>query len=368
MMWDLNSGDCFFPASKEKIVQSMSSSYEDASWLSQNLPDKTYSKAGDIVAALIGNLPPIQWQRQPTEILWKYPYGSIAPGQQLVVAENQKVMMVSKGGKGCDEFPVGQHTISIANCPLLAMQSRKSLPGFSHPVLDGAPVFFSPSMEFEVGLSVMGQTHALRRVMAKGVARVRISSPKQFFEQIGQKSNFNSQSALSALQKYCDETLKKEMLAHEMDELTSNTSLLEKALLDGLRNVGLEPVNVSFSSIGEFGPGMFMPSAGQMNDPKMYEQMKQMAESMKTAQMARLQELQKMQEQQRQRAYAMSQSTSLNNRTVACPSCNASNPYTSKFCGACGKPLQEQKKTCSKCGQQSDPGIKFCGNCGSKLD
>ena len=368
MLWELYRDDRFFPATKNKIVQRMADSQEDSGWLNQNLPERMYQNADDIMSALIKTMPPIAWEPQPTEILWKYPGHAVPEGQEIIVAENQQAMMMSKSGIAYDTLKTGKYTISHENCPLLAAKSRKSLTGAQF-VLNGSPVFFSPAMEFEVGLSVMGQTRALRRVMARGVARVRISSPKQFLETIGAKGQDSSQGTISALQRYCDEITKKEMLAHEMDELTGNPSLLEKALNDGLKNAGLEPLKVAFSSVGELGPGMFMPSATQRGDPKNYEQMKQMAESLRAAQMAQMQAIQQqMMKQQAQQNPPSSQPATYGTQTVVCSSCNTSNPQTSKFCGNCGKPLQPQKKICPKCGQQSDPSIKFCGSCGTKLD
>jgi len=372
LIWDLTGDETYFPATKNKLVQTLTDSEQDGNWLRQNLPDQAYRNTEDIVTALISKMAPIVSEQQPTDIIWKYPGEALCGGQQLIIAENQQAALVSKTGRCCDIFTVGKYTISMENCPLLAAQSRKSLGGFGHVVLNGSAVFFSPSKEFELSLSVMGQTRALRRVMARCVARVRISIPKQFFEQIAAKCQYNSQGTITALQRYCDEILKKEMLAHEMDELTANSSLLEKSLNDGLKAAGLEPLKISFSSVGEFGPGMFMPPGAKMGDPKSYEQIKQMAESMRAAQISQMQaKRQQLTPQEHQQTQSVPQAATASSsgiQTIACPNCNNSNPQTSKFCGNCGKPLQPQKKVCPGCGHQSDPSIKFCGNCGMHLE
>ena len=351
LLWDLNSDEGFFPASKDKIIQALSES--DGGWLSKNLPNSSYKDTGEVVSALLQKSPPIEWQVQPTEIYWRYPGATTCAGQQLVVKEDQKAVMMNKSGKACDEFVTGKYSLSSSNCPVLFANSRKVAPGFQHVVLDGFPVFVSTSKEFEVAIMAIGQSKSLRSVMANGIARVRISSPKEFLEQIGSKSNYNSSNGLSSLQKYSAELLKKEMLAHELDEISGNTALLESILSNGLRTIGLDPIKVNFSSVGDSGAGMFMAAATQMrNDPQFMEQMRQRAEAIRAAQMAREQTV------QQQKSVAQS---------VACPSCSAPNPQTGKFCGNCGKPLPALKKTCPKCGQQSDPQIKFCGNCGTKL-
>jgi len=380
LLWDLNGDAGFFPASKDKIVNSLSE--EDRSWFSENLPSRTYQDTGDIAYALSEKaMPSIEWRQTTVDIIWKHPASTLFQGQHLIVSQDQDVVLVSRTGKACDEFAAGKYSISSSTCPQLLASSRKVLPGFQHAVLEGSPVFFLPAKEFEVSLSVMGQTKSLRRVMANGVARVRVSSPKRFVEQIGKKANYNSQGVLSALERYSADIAKKEMENHELDELSSSgASILGSVLGSGLRSLGLEPLNVNFSSVGEFGPGVFprMPPQVRAGDPQSAEQMRQWAESMRATQMAKLQEIQQMQKQvmeQRQRAMqqaGVAPSATTNAAATAaqrvCGACNTPNPQTSKFCGNCGKPLvAPTKKNCPNCGQQSNPEIKFCGNCGTKL-
>src|SRR5208282_3363512 len=40
-----------------------------------------------------------------------------------------------------------------------------------------------------------------------------------------------------------------------------------------------------------------------------------------------------------------------------CPSCQASNPASVRFCGNCGKPLPT-KRACPRCGTEAAPGVK----------
>jgi ribosomal protein L40E len=375
---ELNDDPSYFPATKAKLEKSFSDWGMGASLaeLESNLPERTYSNAGDFVSALIENSPPIKWEQKQTDILWRYPSDALGGGQRLVVAENQQAVLVSdKTGKACDVLNAGKYTLSRQNSPLLASQSRKSLPGFDHDVLNGSVVFYSPEKEFEIALSVMGQTKALRRVLARGVVRVRISSAERFFGEIAAKNRFESQASLSALQKYCEAIVTKEILSHEMEELTGDPSILESVLKSGLVAAGLEPIKVGFDSVGEFGPGAFaMPTAANMNDPKRYEQMKQMAESLRATQMERIQAMQQQMQllrQQQQAAYSVSKNAQQQVQTVSCSSCGATNPGSSKFCNNCGKPLLQpaaaQKKICPKCGKQLDSGINFCGNCGTKV-
>ena len=367
MMWDTNGDDGFFPASKEKLVKAIRDAGEDSTWLVENLPDQAYQNTSDIASALTRNLPPIASQQGAADLIWKHPAQALCGGQELIVGDNQQTVLVSRTNRACDSFAPGRYAISRESCPKLASESRKSVPGFNRVVLSGSAIFFMPSKELEIDLSVTGQTRALRRVMAKGVARVRIFSPREFFEQIAAKNQFRSEGTLAGLKRYCDDTVKKEMLSHEMDELSGNGSLLETPLRDSLSRVGLEPVSVSFSFVGDMGPGAFMQAASSMKggggaDQKNLEQMKQLMESMRATQMARMQAVQQQLAQQNKQ-------TAQANTMIVCASCGTSNPQATKFCGNCGKLLQAQqaKKTCPKCGNQSDPSIKFCGSCGTKL-
>jgi membrane protease subunit (stomatin/prohibitin family) len=205
------------------------------------------------------------------------------------------------------------------------------------------------SKEFETDLSVTGQTKALRRITARGFARFRISNPNIFLEQIASRSNFENGPTLDALNKYCQDLLKKEMSSHEFQELKDNPSILQGALTSGVRSVGLEPIKIAFSWVSEMGPGMFGGPGGMppMMDPEKIAQLRQMAEAMRATQ------------------YSMPRAQA----NVICSFCNSPNPPTGKFCNSCGKPLlaQPTNKVCPKCGQESQTGIKFCGNCGTKL-
>jgi membrane protease subunit (stomatin/prohibitin family) len=54
-------------------------------------------------------------------------------------------------------------------------------------------------------------------------------------------------------------------------------------------------------------------------------------------------------------------------QVIICNKCGTQNRAGQKFCGNCGKPLQQEDTTCPKCGTKNPAGTKFCGNCGEKL-
>lgn len=55
---------------------------------------------------------------------------------------------------------------------------------------------------------------------------------------------------------------------------------------------------------------------------------------------------------------------SMQQDTIACPSCNAQLGPNAKFCGECGSPV---KRNCPNCACEVKAGMKFCGECGTKL-
>jgi Double zinc ribbon len=199
-------------------------------------------------------------------------------------------------------------------------------------------------------------------MMAKGVARVKITSPKKFAEQFGSGKNASSSQALSTVTKFCSDILKNIMSEHEMQELSGNALLLEPPLKEALSHAGMDPVRITFSYVGEFGPGMFAPSQG--GNPQSAEQARHMAESMRAAQMAKLQAIQEMMQQRQSNIPGAVPPVP---STVNCLDCHTPNPQGSKFCNNCGKLLPATKKACPSCGKLLEPNVRFCGNCGTKL-
>ena len=54
-------------------------------------------------------------------------------------------------------------------------------------------------------------------------------------------------------------------------------------------------------------------------------------------------------------------------QVVACGSCKAQVPATSKFCPECGGPVVAPTSKCPSCKADVAAGAKFCGTCGKKL-
>lgn len=60
----------------------------------------------------------IQYNGDPDDLVWKFPYNNLSIGAQLIVNKSQEAIFV-KGGAVCDVFGEGTHTLSSKNLPLL---------------------------------------------------------------------------------------------------------------------------------------------------------------------------------------------------------------------------------------------------------
>lgn len=60
----------------------------------------------------------IQYNGNPEDLVWKFPYNNLSIGAQLIVNKSQEAVFV-KGGAVCDVFGEGTHTLSSKNLPLL---------------------------------------------------------------------------------------------------------------------------------------------------------------------------------------------------------------------------------------------------------
>lgn len=373
---ELYSDSGFFPASKVKILQYAKDFEGNSSLLEAGLPDQTYGNVSEVAAALVRSIPSVSWSKLPADLVWRPSLELVFPGLKITVHNDQRcVLMSTKGNKACEELGPGTFVVSRENFPLLTRESRKTLPGFPFAVLDGFPLFISTSMEFDIELRMMGKSKTLRRVMVTGTVRTRVSRASAFAEKIVSGGNYSTQGVLNTLQKYSSVTLERVMISHELDELTSDHTILEKALSSELANAGMEIIKISFSYVGEAGAAaMSAYSRNRIGDPERANQMRQMVESMATSQ---LDIMKKMQKTGLPEAGPITASPpgksqqsepSANYKIVICSACGSSNPVGSKFCGNCGTRFQPTVKICAKCGQQSDSTIKFCGNCGTKFD
>ncbi len=60
----------------------------------------------------------VKYDGSPDVFAWKYPNSELGTWTQLIVNESQEAVLV-KGGKFCDVFGAGRHTLETANIPIL---------------------------------------------------------------------------------------------------------------------------------------------------------------------------------------------------------------------------------------------------------
>ena len=60
----------------------------------------------------------VKYDGNPDVFAWKYPNSELGTWTQLIVNESQEAMLL-KGGKVCDVFCAGRHTLSTENIPIL---------------------------------------------------------------------------------------------------------------------------------------------------------------------------------------------------------------------------------------------------------
>jgi membrane protease subunit (stomatin/prohibitin family) len=61
----------------------------------------------------------VKYDGTPDVFAWKYPNCELGTWTQLIVNESQEAILL-KGGKVCDVFRAGRHTLSTDNLPILS--------------------------------------------------------------------------------------------------------------------------------------------------------------------------------------------------------------------------------------------------------
>ena len=346
-----------YPATKGALVGYLkANSVEEAGWVSDNLPDRSFRDPGDVMIALV----PIIQSPTDSSMLAKSPLKTVASGMKLIVKEGEAaVMLDSKSSSTCDVLTTGSYSLSPGNCPLLASKSRRSDEGFDRLVLQGSPLFISMKSELQLQCTAMGQTATGKPGGAKGTIKLSVQSPKELASFVSSgKSGYADSSLTKLLTDRFNAALRGAIAESQLDTMKNDNSALEKQLTESAAQIGLKAI-VTLDYAGEPTPDLAFGMMGDM-----------------AARMAAAQEAMKMAQQRRQpgmggtppRAQASasgySQGTS-QQAGIVCPKCNYKNPPAMKFCNNCGAPLGI--KNCSQCGTDNSPTVNFCGNCGAKL-
>jgi len=374
---DENPGFSEYPASKRQILTAATQELQegeanpaDIAWLARSLPEATYPDRGAVLAALC---PVISWPgTDTTVVVAPLSMHAIAAGTRLVVGRDQLALLVGKNGKPLDAFGPGEYTLTNESAPRSAAESRPAAPGFPRSVITATP-FFAATRETHTALSRTGRTRSGEPLAVRGTLTFSIVSLADFLPHTGSRGrSFSAKDMETAVAGIVGPALDQTIGAHDSRELVAPSKFLEESIRKSAGQAGLRVSAVSFDSVGAVSRTDQM-AAMQKAQMEALSHMPPEVQARVKAQMAIAME-------RRAQASRATPSGSLAVGTVAatapgpappagsqvCPSCQAPNPPTVRFCGNCGKPLST-KRTCPRCSSEVPAGVKFCGNCGGPV-
>jgi membrane protease subunit (stomatin/prohibitin family) len=373
---DENPGFSGYPASKRQILSAATQELQDAEanpadleWLSRTLPDGTYPDRG---AALTALSPVLSWSgNDPALLVAPLPMHAIAVGTRLVVGRNQSAVLVGRTGRPLDLFGPGEYTVTRESAPLAAAVSRPAATGFPRSVITARP-FFAATRETRIALNRTARARSGESIAVRGTVTFSIASLGDFIARAELwRRVLSAAETESAITGILGRALDQTLAAHDASELDGSSQLIEESIRSSAGQAGLRVSSVTLDSVGRV-------SLTDQMAAMQKKQLEAMAHLPPEVQ-ARI---------QAQMATAMARSQAARGSTSGvpaagtvpgtpavrpspgavqiCPSCQASNPSTVRFCGNCGKPLST-KRLCSRCGSEVAVGVKFCGNCGSPV-
>jgi membrane protease subunit (stomatin/prohibitin family) len=373
---DENPGFSGYPASKHQILAAATEELQEAEadpadivWLTRALPDGTYPDRG---AALTALCPVISWAtNDPAVLVARLPMRAIAEGTRLVVRPDQSAVLVGRNGLPLDPFGPGEYNLNRKSAPRATAESRPAAPGFSKSVITATP-FFAATREIRTALNRTGRSRTGESVAVRGTITYSIESLANFLArtELGRRG-FSPAGMESAIAGIFGTALDQTLASHDFSEFEGSSKLIEESIRSSALQAGLRVPSVSLDSVGRVSLTDQMAAMQKRQleamahlPPEVRARIQaQMANAMERSQAARGSTIGVQASGTAPGASAVLRSPGA---AQVCPSCQASNPSTVRFCGNCGKPLNT-KRLCSRCGSEVAPGVKFCGNCGSPL-
>jgi len=373
---DENPGFSEYPASKVQLVgaatqelQEAEANPADVEWLTRNLPDGTYPDRGSALAALS---PMISWSgSDPAVVVAPLPMHAIATGTRLVVGRDQSAVLVGKNGRPLDPFGPGEYVVTRESAPRAAADSRPPAPRFAKSVITATP-FFASTREIRMALNRTGRTRSGETVAVHGNIAFSIASLADFMARAKSPSRgFSTAETQAVVTGILGPALDQTLVAHDSREFDGPSKLIEESIRSSARQAGLRISSVSIDPVGRVSPTDQL-AAIQKKQAEAMSHLPPDVQARIQAQMA--QAMQRSRVSRTPTAAAPPTGTASGapafgpsgGAAQICPSCQASNPSTVRFCGNCGKPLN-MKRSCPRCGSEVPPGVKFCGNCGGPL-
>lgn len=338
----------------------------------------------------------IEWTDNTSNtMVYKFPVqgNEIKMGAELTVRESQVAIFVNEG-EIADVFGPGRHQLWTQNMPILTkLKAWKH--GFNSPFK--ADVYFVNTKQFinqKWGTSnpimMRDPEFGIIRLRGYGIYSYRVSEPTVFLKELfGTSSSYDTSSIENHLKK---------MILSGLTDLFAESQIaaLDLAMhYDELSTQGKEKMQERFNAFGFEITSLYIEN---LSLPKEVEEAMDKRTSMGVlGNMAQYQQYQAA-EALRDAAQneggglagagaglgagaalgGMMTSALAGNQQqvnepatpqvskVHCPHCNAEIHASAKFCGECGKSVQQEKTPCINCEAPINKDAKFCGECGTK--
>lgn len=348
----------------------------------------------------------VKYDQNPDVFAWKYPNSELGTWTQLIVNETQEAILF-KGGKVCDVFGAGRHTLSTENIPIL--RNVVNLPFGGRSPFTAEVWFINKvfSLDIKWGTSTPIQLQDPKYkvfVPVRGFGQFGIQiedSQKLLMKLVGTLPQFDKSNILKYFRGVYL-TKAKDAIASYL--VHKNISVLEiNAYLEEISAFLQEKIAPAFA---EYGIRLTSFFVNDINVPEEDDGVKQLKKALsKRAEMDIVGY-----SYQQERSFDTLEGAATNPgsmhgglmgagiglgmgvgvggtmgqqfgnlahnintaATKNCPQCNAVIDQSARFCSRCGFDTQatERKETirCSACGAQLEKGSKFCPECGNRYN
>lgn len=336
----------------------------------------------------------IEWTDQNTNtMVYRFPVhnNEIKMGAELTVRESQVAIFVNEG-EIADVFGPGHHLLYTQNMPILTkLKAWKH--GFNSPFK--AEVYFVNTKQFinqKWGTSnpimMRDSEFGMIRLRGYGIYSYRVSEPTVFLKELfGTNASYDTSRIEGQLKKmvlsgltdlFAESKIPALDLAMYYDELSQQG---KEKMVDRFKEFGFEITSLYIENLSlpeEVEKIMDKrTSMGVLGNLNQYQQF-QAAEAIRDAAkneggglagagagMGAGAALGNMMAHAFQGNQQSTQPTTQPDQ-VNCPHCQANNHAASKFCGQCGKAIQQPKTPCINCHVEISSDAKFCGQCGTQ--
>ena len=330
----------------------------------------------------------IKYDGNPEVFAWKYPDIELGTWTQLIVNASQEAILL-KGGKICDRFGPGRHTLSTENIPLL--RKVVSIPFGGRSPFTAEIWFINKAFNLNIkwGTSAPIQLQDPKYsivvpIRANGSFGIRIEEPDVFLTKlVGTLPLFDS-VAITNYFRGLYITKVKDLISNFI--INKKISILEiNACLDELSEYMSARVSPIMS---EYGICLASFNINEISFPEEDESIKRLKNALSKKAEMNIVGYDYKQERtfntldtmiktgNYDETATVKEGISILNASEgpvvrACPKCKTEMAVNQRFCGNCGfdtvGATQKETGKCPNCGSIYKIGTKFCPECGQKL-